>query len=74
MADISARKLRKRLVQWAASRGIQAVVWTALQPKFKGQERTPTCDEVVEYLGGLTGVAHENAERLFNNTHRLSVE
>ena len=51
------------LPQWAASHGIQFVVWTALPSKFNGEEeRTPTCEEVVRYLGGLRGTVRDLAK------------
>lgn len=51
------------LPQWAATHSVKAVVWTALPPKFKGIEQTPTDEEVVEYLSNLTGAVRDNAER-----------
>lgn len=51
------------LPQWAVSRGLEAVVWTALPPMFNQHERTPTKEEVIEYLVGLTGAVRDNAER-----------
>ncbi|HOZ65592.1 MAG TPA: hypothetical protein PK497_14345 [Burkholderiaceae bacterium] len=51
------------LPTWAASRNIQHVVWTALPAKFDAIERTPTSEEVVNYLDSLTGVKRSNAER-----------
>jgi hypothetical protein len=51
------------LPEWARSRGVSGVVWTALPSKFAGRERTPTEDEVVRYLGQLTGAARASAER-----------
>jgi len=51
------------LSEWADSRGIQGVVWTDLPPKFDGKERTPSEEEVVHYLGQLTGAKRDSAER-----------
>ncbi len=51
------------LPQWAASHRIEGVVWTALLPQFNGQKRTPTNDEVIKYLGSLTGDVRDSAER-----------
>lgn len=51
------------LPEWARTRGVSGVVWTALPSKFAGTERTPTEDEVVHYLGQLTGAARASAER-----------
>jgi hypothetical protein len=51
------------LPQWAESRGIDAVVWTALPPKFKTKNGTaPTIDEAAQYLSGLTGEERDRAE------------
>ncbi|CDZ31892.1 Hypothetical protein NGAL_HAMBI1145_06600 [Neorhizobium galegae bv. officinalis] len=42
------------LANWAAARGIDAVVWTDLPPKFQGEDgRVPTVEEVVAYLRAL---------------------
>jgi hypothetical protein len=52
------------LPEWAESRGIKCIVWTALPPKFDGgNRRVPTVEEVVSYLSRLTGRTRENAER-----------
>ena len=51
------------LSEWAVSHGVQHVVWTALPPKFRENETTHTADEVVGYLGSLTGAKRDNAER-----------
>jgi hypothetical protein len=54
------------LPAWAVARGVDAVVWTALPPKFarnaSSDEAMPTSDEVIEYLKGLTGPKRELAE------------
>lgn len=42
------------LSDWAAARGIEAVVGTKLPTKFQGEDgRVPTADEVVAYLRAL---------------------
>lgn len=56
------------LPEWARARGIYGVVWTALPSKFDGAERTPTEEEVIRYLGQLTGARRENAERYIRCT------
>ncbi len=49
---------------WAASRGIESVVWTALQPKFNKKYGTgPSVDQAVAYLSGLTGPVRDLAEQ-----------
>lgn len=51
------------LSDWAQAHCLDAVVWTALGPKFKGKETRPTVDQVIEYLRTLTGTVRGNAER-----------
>lgn len=48
---------------WAKSHDVDAVVWTALGPKFDGVEASPSAEKVIEYLRGLTGTKREHAER-----------
>ncbi len=57
------------LPQWAAARGVEAVIWTALPPKFDACNE-PTLSQVVDYLSGLTGNARDNAERYIRLTPR----
>jgi len=52
------------LPEWANSRGVEAAIWTALSPKFNGQEKSvPPCDMILDYLRGLTGSTRDTAER-----------
>ncbi len=51
------------LPEWAKSRGVHHVVWSALPPYFNKSEQTPTPEQVIQYLSGLTGRQRENAER-----------
>ena len=57
-------KLIFDLPEWAASHGLEGVVWTALPSKFHGKEKcNPTITQVLEYLGNLTGATRDAAER-----------
>ena len=38
---------------WAEAHEIDAVVWTALGPRFENKARSPSADEVIKYLRGL---------------------
>ena len=58
------------LPAWANAMGIHGVVWTALPAKYSDIERTPTEDEVVSYLGQLTGAKRANAERYVRQAPR----
>lgn len=59
----SSPKLIPELSEWAGSRGVHHVIWTALQPNFPDNGQTPTEEQVVQYLNGLTGTQRDNAER-----------
>lgn len=58
------------LSNWAQAHGLDAVIWTALGPRFNGEERSPTVDEVVQYLRTLTGTLRDEAERYVRCTPR----
>lgn len=69
------------LPQWAEARALDAVIWTALPPRFGGEERTPSADEVIEYLGGLLGTVRnyarqyiERAPRQIDTDYRRRIE
>lgn len=51
------------LPTWAKTQGLDAVVWTALGPKFHGDDASPSAEKVIEYLHGLRGTLREHAER-----------
>lgn len=51
------------LQHWAESRGVDAVIWTALPAKIGTEQRTPTEEEVLRYLGGLNGATRDTAEK-----------
>lgn len=55
--------IKFRIGQWAVERDIDAVIWTALPPKFDGEdERAPTVAEAAGYLSGLEGEIRKRAE------------
>lgn len=50
------------LAEWAESRGLSAVIWTALPPRFANTEnRIPSVQDVIGYLTGLTGETWDHA-------------
>lgn len=52
------------LPRWAESCGVTSVIWTALPAKFNDKEGiTPTPEQVVQYLAGLTGSVRDTAEQ-----------
>lgn len=59
-----------RLTEWAVAHGIDHVIWTNLPPKFNDSESTPSAEQVIQYLGGLTGAVHDIAERYVRFTPR----
>lgn len=53
-----------QLAEWTQAHGIDAVIWTALPPKFAATDnRTPQIDEVLSHLRSLEGAKRDNAER-----------
>lgn len=52
------------LPEWAASHSVEAVIWTALPPKFANNDgQVPTANDVIAHLDALTGAARDTAER-----------
>ncbi|KTC41367.1 hypothetical protein AO269_22665 [Pseudomonas putida] len=50
------------IARWAQAKEVDAVIWTALPPRFAGIEaRVPSVDNVIGYLTGLTGEVREHA-------------
>jgi hypothetical protein len=48
---------------WASARGITSLIWTALPPKFAGEDRAPSEADVLSHLRTLRGAERDNAER-----------
>lgn len=47
--------------EWAQAKDLNAVVWTALRPYFQDEWITPTREQIVSHLKGLTGEAADSA-------------
>lgn len=58
------------LPEWADAHGLDAAVWTALRPRFRKEERSPSIDEVIEYLRGLSGPIREHARQYIQRAPR----
>ena len=56
------------LPAWATARGLDAVVWTALPPKFQGKQKAPSDKQAVAYLAGLQGATRDLAEQYVRKT------
>ncbi|MES9826860.1 MAG: hypothetical protein ABW201_01180 [Candidatus Thiodiazotropha sp.] len=53
---------------WANSVGVDAVIWTALGPKFSDQNgKSPSEEEAVSYLRTLSGTVLDEARRYICN-------
>ena len=51
------------IIDWASRMSLDAVVWTALPPKFRGNDWViPSADEVVQHLVELPARKQRNAE------------
>jgi hypothetical protein len=58
-----------RIEEWMRSKGIDAVVWTALPAKFDGASgRAPTREEAVAWLDSLQGAQRAKAEDYVRRT------
>ena len=59
------------LREWALARNIDSVVWTALPPRFKGENgKLPSVDEVLGHLQELPDAQQEAAEEYIRRAPR----
>ncbi|WP_435930244.1 hypothetical protein [Dryocola sp. BD613] len=56
------------LAGWAAEKKLDAVIWTALPPRFNGVEgRIPCVEDVLAYLSSLEGEKRKHAQEYMKN-------
>lgn len=59
------------LDEWALARNVDSVVWTALPPKFNGDNnRQPRVEEVLGHLRALSGTERDEAEKYIRRAPR----
>ena len=59
------------LSKWARARNIDSVIWTALPPGLKGDEKgQPDVEDVLRHLRALSGTARDNAEQYIRRAPR----
>jgi hypothetical protein len=51
------------IVHWAKRLNFDAVLWTNLKPRFDGEERIATVDEIISHIRHLSHEERSNAER-----------
>ena len=56
--------------EWARSKDLDGVIWTALPAKFDDKEQTPKEDEVITYLRRLKGTQLDEAKRYIRRAPR----
>jgi len=67
--------------QWAAARGFDGAVWTALKPRINGENRMPVKHEVIDHLDRLSGAERDAAKeyvqlapRQITTSYRTAIE
>jgi hypothetical protein len=60
------------IAKWADARDVEAVVWTALGPKFKGKDQgqSASAEEVIAHLSALTGPQRDHARQYIERAPR----
>ena len=60
-----------KLSEWARTRNLDSVIWTALQPGLKGDgNRQPSVEDVLRHLRSLSGTTRDNAEQYIRRAPR----
>jgi hypothetical protein len=58
------------LQAWADAHALDAVIWTALGPKFGVKDVSPSIETVLHYLRTLTGAVRDNAKQYVERAPR----
>ena len=59
------------LSEWAVARNVDSVIWTALPPRFNGEDdRQPRVEEVLGHLRALSGTKRDEAEKYIRRAPR----
>jgi hypothetical protein len=58
------------LPAWAEAHELDAVVWTALGPRFDSEDRSPSADDVIAYLQELRGPVRDHAKQYIERAPR----
>jgi hypothetical protein len=67
--NVLPKELAETVEVWAGEKGLDAVVWTALPPRFdKKDGRMPGVDEVLQHLRGLASEKWKRAEEYVRRT------
>jgi hypothetical protein len=62
-ANGTSQDVPPEIIDWATKNGLDAVVWTDLPAKFRGEEGViPSAEDVVRHLDSLTTERRRNAE------------
>lgn len=61
-------ELIDQLPECAECRGVTAVIWTNLSPKFDGVFQTPSLQKILNYLNNLEDEQRSKAEEYIRNT------
>lgn len=70
LAGASNHPAAAEIGRWAAERGIEGVLWTALKPKIGNEYRLPTQEEVIRHLRELRGIERDTAEEYIRHAPR----
>jgi hypothetical protein len=54
--------------EWGLRLNLDAVIWTNLKPRFGGEERVPSIDEVIQHIRRLSHELRSSAERYVRET------
>ncbi len=56
------------LPEWADAHEVGVVIWTALKPRYEGNDERPSIEQVLNHLQGLTGPERDLAEQYIRCT------